>query len=138
MDSTDIVVMTLLKAIESRDVETVLGLFHPEIAFHWQPGLPYEGDHRGAEVQRMMEVFAGIWEPLRPDQDSRNMNPQILATSGETVIAEYEWGGRRADGTGFTTRTLARYQVRNGLVRDARMFHYDLIGVIRFIAEGEK
>ena len=127
-------VMEMLNAIERRDQQTILSRFHPEIAFHWPPGLPYGGDHTGADVQKMMLLFGQVWEPLRHDEESRRMDSSIVAADVRVVVASYDWGGRKPDGSEFHTRTMGRYEVEEGLVRDAHMFHYDLVSLIRFIA----
>jgi len=128
-------VLEMLQAVEDRDAERLQALYHPDICIHWPPGLPYSGDHRGSDVRRMTTLFAGIWDPLQPDRETRRLDPEVAAVSGGTVIVDYMWKGQRPDGTTFRTSTLGRYEVRAGRVIEARMFIFDLKGLIAFIGD---
>jgi ketosteroid isomerase-like protein len=128
------VMLTLLAAIERRDRELLQKLNHPDIEFHWPPGLPYSGVYKGETVAKMQECFGSIWIPLQPTEESRRMDPRVLATSPQgRVIIHYIWKGLSRDGVGFETETLADYQVDDGRLRRAQMFYYDLPGLIGFL-----
>jgi ketosteroid isomerase-like protein len=127
------VVMRTLDAVEARRFEELSELYHPEISFHWQPGLPYGGDFAGRSVATMTEAFRTAWEPLQPDAETRRMDAKIVAADGNHVIASYLWRGLDSLGRRFETETLAHYQVADGRLRDARMFYYDHAGVIAFL-----
>jgi len=125
---------TLLAAIERRDRELLQKLYHPDIEFHWRPGLPYSGVHKGETVAKMQECFASIWFPLQPTEERRRMDSRALATGPKgRVIINYTWKGLSRDGVGFETETLADYQVEDGQLRRAQMFYYDLPGLIEFL-----
>lgn len=128
------VVLDVLAAIESRDRGRLERLYHPDIEFHWPPSLPYGGVHRGADVATMSEIFAQIWTPLRPTDADRRLEPRIVATRGDDVVAHYVWKGRAVSGETFATETLALYRVREGKLVRAQMFHYDLSGLEAFLA----
>ena len=49
--------LTLLAAIERRDRELIQKLYHPNIEFHWPPGLPYSGVYEGSTVAKMQKRF---------------------------------------------------------------------------------
>ncbi len=132
MDNAD-VVLSAIHALEERHMEDLHALHHPDIEFHWQPGLPYEGDHCGRDVTAMAETFGATWTPLQPDAQTRWMDPKIVAVQGTHVVASYMWRGIDRHGNKFATETLAHYQVQNGKLRDARMFYYDLTGLIAFL-----
>jgi ketosteroid isomerase-like protein len=128
------VMLTLLAAIERRDLELLQKLYRPDIEFHWPPGLPYSGVYKGGTVAKMQECFASIWFPLQPTEERRRMDPRVLATSPDgRVIINYIWKGLSRDGVGFETETLADYQVENGQLKRAQMFYYDLPGLIGFL-----
>lgn len=127
------VVLGALSAIEERRMHDLHALYHPEIEFHWQPGLPYEGDHSGTRVAAMSETFGDIWTPLQPDPQARRLDPKIVAVQDEHVVASYTWRGIDRHGNKFQTETLAHYQVQGGKLRDARMYYYDLAGLIAFL-----
>lgn len=126
--------LTLLAAIERRDRELLQKLYHPNIEFHWPPGLPYSGVYKGEAVAKMQECFGSIWFPLQPTDERRQMNSRVLATSPQgRVIINYTWKGLSHDGVSFETETLADYLVEDGRLRRAQMFYYDLPGVIEFL-----
>lgn len=132
MDNAD-VVLRALHALEERRMDDLRALYHPEIEFHWQPGLPYGGDHSGPGVTAMAEIFGATWVPFQPDPQTRSMDPKIVAVQDENVVANYMWRGIDGHGNRFETATLAHYQVQDGKLRDARMFYYDLAGLIAFL-----
>ena len=74
------VVLTVLRAIEERDLERLPDLYHPDIAFHWPPGLPYGGTHAGPAVAAMSDLFRATWEPLQPTPELRRMDPEVAGT----------------------------------------------------------
>ena len=89
----------LLAAIEHRDREVLQKLYHPEIEFHWPPGLPYSGVFKGVAIAKMQECFASIWLPLQPTEERRRMDPRVLATDPQgRVIINYIWKGLSSDG----------------------------------------
>lgn len=132
MENAD-VVLGALGALEERRMDDLHALYHPEIEFHWQPGLPYEGDHSGAGVAAMSETFGATWIPLQPDMETRRMDPKIVAAQDEHIVASYMWRGVDRHGNKFQTETLAHYKVQDGKLRDARMYYYDLAGLIAFL-----
>jgi ketosteroid isomerase-like protein len=132
------VVLDLLDAVETRDVARLAALYHPEIEFHWPPGLPYGGVHRGAEVARMNEQFASIWLPLQPTAAERSMDGEIIAAEGEHVVAKHTWKGCDWAGRWFCTETLAHYQLRDGKLLRAQMYHFDLKGLLDFLAAARR
>jgi ketosteroid isomerase-like protein len=126
--------LTLLAAIERRDLELVRKLYHPDIEFHWPPGLPYSGVFKGETVAKMQECFASVWFPLQPTAERRRMDSRVVATSPDgRVVVNYIWKGESPDGVAFETETLADYQVDEGRLLRAQMFYYDLPGVIDFL-----
>jgi ketosteroid isomerase-like protein len=128
------VVLELLHAIEERHNDRITELYHPQIEFHWPPGLPYSGDFKGPAVAEMNERFAATWMPLQPTEETRQMDPRVVATNDDgRVIVHYVWKGLDAAGRRFATETLADYQVRDGRLARAQMFYYDLPGMIAFL-----
>ena len=128
------VVLEVLRAIEERCQDRVAELYHPEIEFHWPPGLPYSGVYQGESVATMRERFASTWLPLQPDEETRRMHGRVVATGDDgRVVANYVWKGKDATGRRFETETLADYLVRDGRLARAQMFYYDLPGLIAFL-----
>jgi uncharacterized protein len=127
-------VLDMLHMIEERQLERLPDLYHSEIEFHWPPGLPYSGDFSGPAVAKMSERFAATWMPLQPTEETRRMDPRVVAAGDDgRVVVNYMWRGRDAEGRHFQTETLADYQVRDGRLARAQMFYYDLPGMIAFL-----
>jgi ketosteroid isomerase-like protein len=129
--------LRIFDALENRRLEELASYYHPDITFHWPPGLPYSGDHRGADVVKMSEQFSRVWQPLQPDFETRKMDARIAGEHGDEVVIMYTWRGRNAQGETFETDTSSHYRFRDGQLADARMFHYDLPGLIAFV-EGSR
>jgi hypothetical protein len=126
--------MEMLHLIEQRQLERLADFYHPEIEFHWPPGLPYSGDFIGPAVWEMSKRFEATWKPLQPAEEIRRMNPRVLATAENgRVIVNYDWRGLDAEGRRFETEVLADYEVRDGQLARAQMFYYDLPGMIAFL-----
>ena len=132
VDDTDSV-LRAISAVEDRRPEELQALYHPDVEFHWQPGLPYAGDHSGPAIATMGQKFAETWNPLQPDPDTRRMNAQIVAATDGHVVVSYMWRGKDQQGRRFETETLAHYQVKEGKLRYAQMFYYDLPGLLGFL-----
>lgn len=133
MSVNEEIALATIRAVETRDLETLHTLYHPDVTFHWQPGLPYSGDFSGAGMAEMTAIFSGLWGPLQPDDATRRMDPRVVASNDDLVVIEYMWRARRPDGTRFETETLAKYRIADGRLIEARMFYYDLTGLIEFI-----
>jgi ketosteroid isomerase-like protein len=132
--STVDVVLDVLDAVEKRDAPRLAQLYHPDIEFHWPPGLPYSGVHRGVAVSQMSLRFAQGWLPLQPTTTERRMEPSVIAAQGPDVVVRYSWKGLDASGNAFATPTMAHYQVRHDRLARAQMYHYDLVGLVDFVA----
>ncbi len=127
------IALRAIRCVEQRDLEGLREIYHPDVTFHWQPGLPYSGDFSGPGIASMSETFARIWTPLQPDDATRRMDARVLAAKDDLVIVEYTWRARRPDGAIFETETVAEYRIKDGRLFDARMFYFDLCGLIGFI-----
>lgn len=127
-------VMQALRLVEERQLDSLADLYHPAIEFHWPPGLPYSGVFKGSAVAAMSELFAATWIPLQPTEETRRIDPRVLATGDDgRVVVNYKWKGLDDQGRRFETETLADYQVREGRLCRAQMFYYDLPGMIAFL-----
>jgi ketosteroid isomerase-like protein len=130
------IVTRVLTAVEQRQTDSLRALYHPQIEFHWPPGLPYGGSFVGAAVAGMQKRFREIWDPLQPTEERRRMDFRIVATGQDgRVCVNYLWKGVDALNRRFETLTLAEYQVRDGLFARAQMYYYDLLGLVAFIEQ---
>jgi ketosteroid isomerase-like protein len=130
------IVTQVLTAVERRRGDRLAALYHPQIEFHWPPGLPYSGSFVGAEVAQMQRRFGEVWFPLQPTEEIRRMDFQVVATGDDgRVVATYVWKGIDGQGRRFESLTLADYRVRDGLFARAQMYYYDLLGLINFLQQ---
>jgi ketosteroid isomerase-like protein len=127
--------LDMLAMIERRDVRRIGALYHPDVEFKWQPGLPYSGVFQGLpEVATMTQRFRATWEALQPDEETRRMHARVVATGDDgQVVCHYRWKGMDATGRRFETDTLAEYHVRDGMLARAHMYYFDLPGLIAFL-----
>jgi ketosteroid isomerase-like protein len=128
------IVLDVLNAVETRDMERLATLYHPEIEFNWPPSLPYGGTHRGAGVVAMSNKFRDTWAHLQRSEAERRMDPVVISSSGEDVVVRYTWRGRDSVGRSIAADTLAHYQVRDGKLARAKMYHFDLTGLLDFLS----
>lgn len=135
MSENEKVALATIQAVERRDMDRLRKLYHPEVTFHWQPGLPYSGKFSGPGIAEMTEIFSRVWGPLQQNDDYRRMDARVLASKGDLVVIEYTWRAVRGDGATFQTDIVAKYRIKDGRLIEAQMFYYDLCGVIEFIGD---
>src|SRR5215207_2519667 len=100
-------VIDMLSLVERRDRKELYALYHPDVEFHWPPGLPYGSVFAGAAAAEASERFAAIWMPLQPDEETRRMDPRVIATGDDgRVVVHYMWRGVDQSGRRFATETL--------------------------------
>jgi ketosteroid isomerase-like protein len=133
------VVLCAFRAVEQRDHEALLALYHPEVEFHDAPSLPYGGVHRGKhDLRDRMQAAAeatyiDTWGSLQPTETERRMDPQILGASGDGVVVRSRQRALAPSGERFDAPVLGVYGVRDGLFARAQMFHFDTVAAIEFV-----
>jgi uncharacterized protein len=129
------IVLEAFKAVERRDEQRLLELYHPEVEFHWPPSLPYGGSSRGPEVETRPAGWSGIWDPLQPTEAERRMDPRVVAANDEgEVVVLWRQRGLSPSGERFDSPVLGLYQVREGKFARAQMFYFDAAAVLSFLA----
>src|SRR5207244_4078017 len=89
------VVLQAFRAVETRDREGLLSLYHREVEFVDAPSLPYGGTFRGKEDIRNRldrapnETWLGTWGPLQPTEAERSMDPRTVAANGPEAVLLY-------------------------------------------------
>jgi hypothetical protein len=128
------VVLKAFQAVEQRDYEALIDLYHPEVEFHEAPSLPYGGDTAGKEQVAADLRWLETWGPLQPTEAERRMDPQIISDDGTKVVAQYRQ--RAVDGSGrrLDSPVVGLYEVRDGKFARAQMFHFDTVAVVEFLA----
>jgi ketosteroid isomerase-like protein len=138
------VALAAIRAVEERDAETLFGLYHDEVEFHEAPSLPYGGSSSGKDfLRRQLEeepqrTWLGTWGPLQLTERERRMDPQVIATDGETVVVIYRQRAVAASGERLDAPVLGLYHVRDGKLARAQMFHFDTAAIMRFLAEARE
>lgn len=140
MQSNAEVVLAVFRAIEERDREALFELYDDGVELHEAPSLPYgyEGIVGKEAMRDQLEnapesTWLGTWGPLQPTDAERRMDPQVIATNGDEVVVRYTTRAIAADGERFESPVIALYEVRDGRLARARMFHYDTAGFIAFL-----
>jgi ketosteroid isomerase-like protein len=134
------VVLEAFRCVERRDDPGLIGLYHPDIEFHWPASLPYGGTRRifdsdGNQLPRRAgtPTFDSTWDPLQPTEKERRMDPQVVATSEDDVVVLYQQRGVSPGGERFETPVLGVYRVRDGKLARAQMFYFDTAAVLHFL-----
>jgi ketosteroid isomerase-like protein len=133
------VALAVIRAVEERDADALFALYHDEVELHDAPSLPYAYTARGKEQMReQLETAAettwlGTWGPLQPTEAERRMDARVVATSGDDVVVEYTTRALAPDGERFESPVMARYEVREGKLARAQMFHYDTAAILAFL-----
>ena len=133
------VVLQAFRAVEGRDREELLALYHPEVEFVDAPSLPYGGTFRGKEDIRNQldrspgETWLGTWDPLQPTDAERSMDPRVVAASENEVVVLYRQRALAPNGERFDAPVLGLYEVRDGMFARAQMFHFDTAAVVDFL-----
>jgi ketosteroid isomerase-like protein len=138
MSTPSDVVLEAIQAVENRDYERLIALYHPEVEFHEAPSLPYGGTSVGKR-----EVVADLgwletWGPLQPSPAQRRMDPRVIADDGREVVVLYRQRAVDAAGDRFEAPVLGLYEVRDGMFARAQMFHFDTAAILDFLARAER
>jgi ketosteroid isomerase-like protein len=133
------VVLATIRAVEERDRERLFALFHDDVELQDAASLPYGGTVRGkAAVREQLETapettWLGTWDPVQPTQEERRMDPRVVATAGEEVAVVYTQRAQGPDGERFESPVLGLYEVRDGKLARAQMFHWDTAAIRAFL-----
>jgi uncharacterized protein len=120
------IVLEAFRAVEQRDDERLLELYHPEVEFHWTPSLPFGGASRPS--------WSDVWDPLQPTEAERRLDPRVVAATEREVVVRWQQRGVSPGGERFDGEVLGLYEVRDGKFARAQMFYFDPLAVQRFLA----
>jgi ketosteroid isomerase-like protein len=139
MSETDSVAIVLeaFRAVEQRDEERLLELYHPAVEFHWPPSLPFGRATSPRAVDRRGPSWSDVWDPLQPTEAERRMLPRVVAATEREVVVLWRQHGVREDGERFDGEVLGLYEVRDGKFARAQMFYFDTVAVQQFLGSSE-
>jgi ketosteroid isomerase-like protein len=123
----------LFRAVEQHDEESVVGLYQPDVEFHWPPSLPYGGSFRGPRSSG--PTWGETWALLQPTAAERKMDPRVVAASDDEVVVLWQQRGMSAAGEHFEGEVLGLYRFRDGKLARAQMFYFDTTAVNNFLAK---
>jgi ketosteroid isomerase-like protein len=127
------VVLRVFHAVERRDRDEVLGLYHPDVEFDEAPSLPYGGTQIGLRaVVKHTPSWAQTWDPVQTETE-RKMDPRVVAANEEEVVVLYRQRAVDSTGKRFDNPVLGLYRVRDEKLQRAQMFHFDTAAIVSFL-----
>jgi uncharacterized protein len=126
-------ILRAIRAVETRDYEGLVSLYHPEVEFHEAPSLPYGGTTAGKERVAADLGWLEAWGPVQPTERERSMDPRILSDDGGQVVALYRQRAVDPEGHRFDAPVVGLYEVRDGKFARAQMFHFDTAAILEFL-----
>ncbi len=130
-------VMRAFRAVEARDQEGLIALYHPDMEFHWPPSLRY-GERRAKSADAPNESgWSEAWEWLQPTEVERSMSPRVVAASDREVAVLWRQRGKSPDGGRIDTPVFGLYEVRDAKLARAQMFYFDPVAVGVFLDRAE-
>lgn len=139
MQSPTEVVLAAISAVEKRDSEKLFALYDDDVEFHDAPSLPYGGTTRGkaaiwGRLTKAPETtWIGTWGPLQPTEAEQRMDPRVIASTGEEVAVLYTQRAVSVQGERFEAPVIGLYEVRDGKLARAQMFHFDTADLLGFL-----
>jgi uncharacterized protein len=128
------IVLRAFRAVEQRDYDALIALYHPEVEFHEARSLPYGGMSQGKEAVAADLGWLETWGPLQPTEGERRMDPQIISDDGRRVVALYRQRAVDRSGRRIDLPVVGLYEVRDGKFARAQMFHFDTVAILEFLA----
>ena len=128
-----------MRAVEERDGERLLSLYHPDVQLHEAPSLPYGGVVEGVSslLSQLAEApehtWRGTWDPLQPTAAERRLDPRVIAERDGEVVVLYRIRALAPSGERLEAPVVGVYEVRDGRFARAQMFHFDTEAVNRFL-----
>ena len=139
MGSDAEVALGVIRAVEERDGEKLLALYHEDVQLHEAPSLPYGGVVDGVpSLREQLEsapesTWLGTWGPVQPTERERRFDPRVISEKDGEVVVLYHMRAVAPDGEHFESPVIGLYEVRDGKLARAQMFHYDTQGINAFL-----
>jgi ketosteroid isomerase-like protein len=134
------IVLETIRAVERRDAQALLDLYHPDVEFYDAPSLPYGGirsgrdDILGALERDPPHTWLGTWGPLQPTEAERRMDPRVVAANDSEVVVLYRQRAVDSAGNRFDAPVVGLCEVRDAKFARAQMFHFDTAAVVEFLS----
>lgn len=106
------IVKSLYTAIVSRDPDTILKIFNPNIEWIQNEGFPGGGKHVGADA-----VLNDVFAKFRQEWETWQVNVEEWLDAGDTIVALGEYRGVYKSTGKSTTAAFAHvYKLKNGRI----------------------
>jgi uncharacterized protein len=123
----------LFDAVAARDLPAILGCYAPDVMIQEAPSLPYGGVYRGADgAYEHALAFWRTWAAYQP-ATVESLNPIMFADGCRVVVLWQHEAHDRVSGAHIAHPVVSVYELRDGLVTGARMFHLDTAALLRFL-----
>jgi ketosteroid isomerase-like protein len=144
MGSDAEVALGVIRAVEERDGEKLFDLYHEDVRLHEAPSLPYGGVVEGVpSLREQLEsapenTWLGTWAPLQPNEAERRFDPRVISENDGEVVVLYQMRAVSPAGERFEAPVIGLYQVRDGQLARAQMFHFDTQAINEFVGRARK
>ena len=144
MGSDAEVVLGVIRAVEERDGEKLLELYHEDVQLHEAPSLPYGGVVDGVpSLREQLEsapenTWLGTWGPLQPTEAERRFDPRVISEKDGEVVVLYQMRAVSPSGERFDSPLIGLYEVRDGKLARAQMFHFDTQAINEFVGRARE
>jgi ketosteroid isomerase-like protein len=133
------VALGVIRAIEERDGEKLFELYHEDVQLHEAPSLPYGGVVDGVpSLREQLEsapenTWLGTWGPVQPTERERRFDPRVISENDGEVVVLYHMRAVARSGERFDSPVIGLYEVRDGKLARAQMFHFDTLAINAFL-----
>jgi ketosteroid isomerase-like protein len=116
-------VKRLFAAVVGRDQTALQEAYHPEIAIHEAPSMPYGGDYHGHEgALQHVKGYYQTWDALRPAAWQPHPPIFLDTTEDDVVVLWREEAVEAVSGSRIDLPALGVFKVRDGQIVESRMF----------------
>jgi uncharacterized protein len=133
------VALGVIRAVEERDGEKLFELYHEDVQLHEAPSLPYGGVVDGVpSLREQLEsapenTWLGTWGPVQPTERERRFDPRVISENDGEVVVLYHMRAVARSGERFDSPVIGLYEVRDGKLARAQMFHFDTLAINAFL-----
>ena len=104
----------LERAINDRDLEGLIELFHPDVAIEY-PAHPSRNFHGRDQIWRN-------WAPIMAKLDDFKATAVRAAVDGHSAWVEWLWQGTQADGSPGDTAGVIIHELEDGHIKHVRFY----------------
>ena len=123
----------LFEAVENRNPQGVVAIYHERIVINEAPSLPYGGEYHGHEgALRHAQGYRAAWDRFQPS-NARGLEPHFVAQDNYVAVQWRHKAENRETGERIDLPAAGVYRFVDGMVVDSRMFHFDIAALLKFL-----